>query len=69
MKIAVIIKHPYRDNDYRVDIIDAPEDTTDVQIEREINRTMLGPFRIVAISRRVDLNRHINLSTEQTTQP
>ena len=27
MKIAVIIKHSYRDLDFRVDIVDAPEET------------------------------------------
>ena len=27
MKLAVIIKHPFRDHDWRVDLVDVPDDT------------------------------------------
>lgn len=53
MKYAVIIKHPYRDNDYRVDIVDVPDDTHTKHIYHVIMSEMLGPFEIIAITSKV----------------
>jgi uncharacterized protein YfeS len=53
MKYAVIIKHPYRDNDYRVDLVDVPMDTRVEDIHRVIMSRMLGPFEVIAITAKV----------------
>lgn len=65
MKIAVIIKHPFRDNDWRVDIMEVPEDETSEQIERYVMSKMLGPFQIIAITTKIELNRFYG-TQEQT---
>lgn len=58
MKYAVIIKHPYRDNDYRIDIIDIDEEQwSREQLERQLYKEMLGPFEIVAITSKISLDR------------
>lgn len=64
MKYAVIIKHPGRDYDWRVDVIDIknPDDYTREQIERALYRKMLGSFEILAITAKVDFNASIDLS-------
>lgn len=59
MKIAVIIKHPYRDYDYRVDIVDVPEGTEYDKIRTVIERQMLGPFQIIAMTEKLNLDRKI----------
>lgn len=53
MKYAVIIKHPHRDNDYRVDIVDVPVDTPKHDIFKVITRRMLGPFEVIAITEKL----------------
>lgn len=53
MKYAVIIKHPMRDGDYRVDIVDVPVDTPKHDIFKVIMRSMLGPFEVIAITEKV----------------
>ena len=52
-KVAVIIKHVFRDYDYRVDIHTLPEGKTERQLYQEIQKTLLGPFEIVSITDRV----------------
>lgn len=61
MKKAVIIKHPGRDYDWRVDIVDVPEEATFEEVEKAVMRTMLGPFQVVAITSRIDLDRKLEL--------
>lgn len=53
MKLAIIIKHPYRDFDYRVDIVDVPEEIPRYLIREYIMSKMLGPFEVIAITERV----------------
>lgn len=53
MKYAIIIKHPYRDSDYRVDVVDVPEDTLRHDIFKVIMRNMLGPFEVICITEKV----------------
>jgi hypothetical protein len=62
MKIAVIIKHPYRDFDWRIDIVDVPEDTKWDDIRTIIEREMLGPFEIIGLTERINFDRKIDLS-------
>lgn len=62
MKLAVIIKHPGRDFDWRVDIVDVPDNTPHEQIKTIINREMLGPFEIISITEKLNLDRKIDLS-------
>lgn len=50
---AIIIKHPYRDFDWRVDLVEIDENTTEAEIKKQAESEMLGPFEVVAISRRV----------------
>lgn len=61
MKVAVIIKHPGRDweGDVRVDIIDVPENTDREAIRKEVMRKMLGPFEVLYITDKVDLDRRL----------
>ena len=66
MKFAVIIKHPYRNYDYRVDVVDvdhtqvSPED-----IRRVIQASMLGPFEVIAVTPRYDPDRDISKGLER----
>lgn len=53
IRFAVIIKHPFRDHDYRVDLITAPEDTDMSKIKEQIEREMLGPFEVISVTRSV----------------
>jgi hypothetical protein len=53
VEVAVIIKHPYRDFDWRVDLIEVDENTTDQEIRSNAENKMLGPFEVVAITRKV----------------
>ena len=53
-EVAVIIKHPFRDDDWRVDVYAVPDDTTDRQLYNYVMRQMMGPFQIVAVSWKVD---------------
>lgn len=62
MKYAVIIKHPYRDVDYRVDIVDVPENTHTCDIRTIIEREMLGPFEVISITEKLNLDRKIDIS-------
>lgn len=63
MKVAVIIKHPGRDweGDVRVDIIDVPENADREVIRREIMRNMLGPFQVLFITDKVNLDRKFEM--------
>ena len=63
MKYAVIIKHPYRDFDYRVDVVDVPTETSVADIKKVIEREMLGPFEVLCITDRIG-NRDISKGLE-----
>lgn len=62
MKVAVIIKHPGRDYDYRIDIVDVPVGTSHNDIENIIIREMLGPFQVISITEKINFDRRIDLS-------
>ena len=64
-KYAVIIKHPYRDNDYRVDVVEVDSTVPTDLIERIIMARMLGPFEVVAITPKYDPARDITSSIER----
>lgn len=68
MKYAVIIKHPYRDHDWRVDIVDVPHDTNPAVIRRIIEGKMLGPFEVIAVTAKLDVDRNISDSLERITR-
>ena len=52
-KIAVIIKHPYRSSDFRIDIYDIPNEISDYDLIDYVNSQMLGPFEIIGLSERI----------------
>lgn len=52
-QVAVIIKHPYRDNDWRVDIYEVPDEMTSEELQKYVMSQMLGPFEIIAITTRL----------------
>lgn len=68
MKVAVIIKHPYRDYDYRVDIIDVDQDVDMAKVRTVIEREMLGPFKILAMTSRINFDRKIDISKLNETE-
>lgn len=68
MKIAVIIKNPYRDYDWRVDIIDVDEDADMAKIRTIIEREMLGPFEILAMTSRINFDRNIDINKLNETE-
>lgn len=65
MKYAVIIKHPFRDFDYRVDIVDVPTGTEMSDVQKIIEREMLGPFEVLAITPKLNPNRDISAGLEK----
>lgn len=62
MKLAVIIKHPGRDYDYRIDIVDVPQGTLYEDVRVIIEREMLGPFEVLAFTEKVNFDRKIDLN-------
>lgn len=61
-KVAVIIKHPFRDWDWRVDIYEVPEDAENQEIRKYVMSKMLGHFEIIAITTTVSLDCKMPLS-------
>lgn len=55
-KYAVIIKHAFRDYDYRVDVYEVEEDTEIDDIRKYVLSNLMGNFVIVSITERLDLN-------------
>lgn len=55
-KVAVIIKHTFRDLDYRVDIYEVPQDAEKQEIEKYVMSIMLGNFEIIAITSAVSVD-------------
>ena len=58
-KIGIIIKHPFREYDWRIDIYSVSEEMTHKQIHDYVMSKMLGPFEIVAITDRICFDRNI----------
>lgn len=52
-KVAVIIKHLFRDFDFRVDVYEVPKETSGKDLNGYVMSQMLGPFEIVAITERL----------------
>ena len=61
-KVAVIIKHPFRDWDWRVDIYEVPKDAEKQDIHKYVMSKMLGPFEIIAITSVVSFDCKMPLS-------
>lgn len=57
-KYAIIIKHPFRDSDWRVDIVESELEANEVWKEAELR--MLGPFEVIAVTEKIDLNRKLS---------
>jgi hypothetical protein len=53
IKLAVIIKNPYRDYDWRVDVYEVPEGTPWEDLRKHVEAKMLGPFQVVGITDRI----------------
>jgi len=64
MKIAAIIKHPYRDFDYRIDIIDVPDDFNEWdKLKEQLEYEMLGPFQVLALTTKINFDRKFILQS------
>ncbi len=61
-KVAVIIKHPFRDWDWRVDIYEVPENAENQDIHKYVMSKMLGHFEIIAITPTVSFDCKMQLS-------
>lgn len=65
IKVAIIIQHPYRDRDIRVDIIEVEEEGLDIdQLRSDINDSLLGPFEVIAVTTKINLSanyKHLKL--------
>lgn len=70
-KVAVIIKHPGRDwwKDIRVDIIEVADHITHDQIHAEIVKEMNGPFEVIGITEKVNLNRKLQFLNLTINKP
>jgi len=58
-KYAVIIKHAFKDYDYRVDVYKVDEDIDEEDVRKSVQAELLSNFIIVAITERLDLNNTI----------
>ena len=58
MKVAVIIKHKFRDYDYRVDIYNVDDKCSETEIEEHVNSKMIGPFEIIKITTRLNFYKY-----------
>jgi len=54
--VAVMIKHPGRSYDCRVNLYEVDDEATYEEIRATVMSEMLGPFQVVDISSRVDTN-------------
>ncbi len=64
-KVGVIIKHPFRDSDWRIDIYEVPIDMDNEDIGKYAISQMLGPFEVIAITERVSLDCKIRSNQKQ----
>jgi hypothetical protein len=55
-KVGVIIKHPFRDYDWRIDIYEVDENMNHNDIHKYVMSKMLGPFEIIAITERLSFD-------------
>ena len=62
--MAVIIKHPYRDFDYRVDVYTVDENTTNQELYEYVMSQMLGPFEVIAITEKLSQGCSIKTKTK-----
>jgi len=53
MKYAVIIKHPYRDWDYRVDVYDFDGEERHADVQKLAESKMLGPFEVLSVTAKI----------------
>jgi hypothetical protein len=65
MKYAVIIKHHFRDYDWRVDIVEVSENVSPQDIKRVIESEMLGPFEVVYVTPKLNTDRSITKGLER----
>lgn len=56
-KVAIIIKHPGRDFDYRIEIINVKNSITEDYIYTKIKNNLLSPFEIVAITQNINIHK------------
>lgn len=50
---AVIIHHPFRGNDVRVDLYEVEDDVTAENVKARAEAKMLGPFEVLYVTRKV----------------
>ncbi len=62
VKIAAIIKNPFRDWDYRVDILEVDEEWNYQEIYDRLMHEMLGPFEVISITEKINFDRKFVLN-------
>jgi len=55
-KVGVIIKHPFRTSDWRIDIYEVPKDMSNEDIGDYAISQMLAPFEIMAITEQISFD-------------
>ena len=61
-KVGVVIKHLYRDGDWRIDIYTIPEDMQGDVLYKYVMSQMIGPFEIIAITEKLSFDHKIKLN-------
>ena len=59
IKVGVIIKHPYRDYDWRIDIYEVRKEMTNEEIKKYVYSQTLEPFEVMGIFRRISYDKKI----------
>ena len=59
IKVGVIIKHPYRDYDWRIDIYEVRKEMTNEEIKKYVYSQTLEPFEVMCIFRRISYDKKI----------
>lgn len=55
-KVGIVIKHPFRDYDWRIDIYEVSKDISRKDINKYVMSQMLGPFEIMAITEKISFD-------------
>jgi len=67
-KLGVIIKHPFRDWDWRIDICEVPEHMGKHELKKYVESKMLGPFEVIGISDKIDFDRKVDFQKQNSGQ-
>lgn len=66
-KIAVVIKHMYRDYDYRVDVYNVEDGVSLQHVHDYAKSKMIGPFEIISVTEKFCLRENLILTLTPKT--